>query len=172
VKRILLILTLLIVTSVNFAQSDASATVDATVLANLTITKDTDINFGSISGTSTPILDPKDISHTDVGTQYTVGVFSAGGSDGTQITVSYPATVVLGDGVASTITFTPNLFGHVDTQNSAVAVTANSQVSLGATGYKFWLGGNLGNLSGQTVGTYASDESNGDGNFTLTVEYY
>ncbi len=159
--------------SFGFGQESAIATVDATVLANLTITKNTDVDFGNIPATGTPILDPKGASHTDVGSRATVGVFTITGSASTQISITYPATNTLGNGT-TTMTFTTDIEGHADTQASAADVASGTQVTIGAAGsYKFWLGGNLGTLSSQATGTYASDNAtNGGGDFTLAIEYY
>mgnify|MGYP003571998107 CR=1 FL=1 len=164
------IMTALIV-STGYAQQQASASVDANVLANLTIAKDFDVNFGNIPATGTPILDPIGVSNTDVGTQAVVGEFTVNGSAGSQISVTYPTTLTLGNGT-ETISFNTDLKGHADTQASAVAIV--SPVTIGGAGaYKFWLGGNLGTLTNQATGLYASDNAtNGGGDFTLTVEYY
>ncbi|NQU26803.1 MAG: DUF4402 domain-containing protein, partial [Candidatus Marinimicrobia bacterium] len=153
-------------------QVPANATVDAVVLANLTLTKNFDVNFGNIPATGTPILNPKGTGHTDVGTTNQVGVFSVTGSSSTQISVVYPATITLGNGT-TTITFNTDLEGDVLTQSAAVGVASGTQVTMTSGAYKFWLGGNLGTLGDQATGIYASDNAtNGGGDFTLTVEYY
>ena len=167
-----IILAITMILNFGLAQEQATATVDATVLANLTLAKDYDVNFGNIPATGTPILNPKGTGHTDVGTQAVVGEFSVSGSASSQISVVYPATITLGDGISATMTFTTDLEGHADTQASAGDIASGTQVTLGASGYKFWLGGNLGTLSDQVTGTYASDAANGGGDFTLTIEYY
>ncbi len=157
--------------SFGFAQQQAAATVDANVLANLTISKDFDVNFGNIPATGTPILDPTGASHTDVGSQSVVGEFSVTGSAGSQVSVTFPSSLTLGNG-STTLSFTTDLKGHADTQASAVAVVTPITLS-GSGAYKFWLGGNLGNLSGQATGLYTSDNAtNGGGDFTLSVEYF
>ena len=172
-KRILTATLMVALTlSFGFGQEQATASVDATVLANLTLTKDYDVNFGNIPATGTPILNPKGNGHTDVGTQAVVGEFSITGSNGAQISATYPATVTLGDGTSETMTFTTDLEGHADTQSSATDVASGSQVILGGSGFKIWLGGNLGTLGDQATGTYASDAANGGGDFTLLIEYY
>ena len=156
-----------------FGQEEATATVDATVLANLTLTKNLDVNFGNIPATGTPILVPSGSGHTDVGTQAVVGKFTVSGSDGVQMSVVYDASITLGDGGTNTMTFTSDLDGFAtDDPGSATGVVSGNQVTLGASGYYFWLGGNLGTLGNQATGTYASDATGGSGNFTLTIEYF
>ncbi len=169
----ILVLTMIIgLSSFAIGQEAANATVDAVVLANLTLTKNYDVNFGNIAASGTPILNPKGTGHTDVGTTNQVGEFTVTGTNTAQISVAFPSSVTLGDGSSATMTFTVDLEGHADTQSSATDVTSGTQKTLGASGYKFWLGGDLGTLTNQTTGTYASDESNGSGDFTLTIEYY
>ena len=169
----ILVLTMIIgLSSFAIGQEAADATVDAVVLANLTITKNFDVDFGNIAATGSPTLNPKGTGHIDVGTTNQVGEFTITGSNTAQISVVFPSEVTLGDGSSVTMTFTVDLEGHADTQGSATDVVSGTQKTLGASGYKFWLGGTLGTLSNQTTGTYASDASNGSGDFTLTVEYY
>jgi hypothetical protein len=104
-KLLLAALMLFALTATVNAQTQATAEVTATVQSELTLVKDVDIDFGNISATSTPILDPKDESHTDVGQGYAVGVFTLGGSNGVGVNVSHDATVTLGDGT-NTMTYT------------------------------------------------------------------
>ena len=166
--------TLMLLTASLFGQAtdNATATVDAVVLANLTLTNTATVNFGNVASTSTPVIDPKGASHSDVGSGVQVGTFSLSGPASTSITVTYDATATLGDGGSATMTFTPDLEGHADTQGSALDVASGGTVTTNGSGaYLFWLGGTLGSLSGQTPGTYASDETNGSGDWELTVEY-
>ena len=170
-KKILILMLLLPL--LTFAQESVTSEVTATILTQLSLTKDADIAFGNLSGTSTPILDPTGVSHTDVGTQATVGEFTVAGAANAQISVSYDASVTLGDGTTNTITYTPSVAGHATTQTSATAITNGSQVTIDSNGdYKIWVGGNLGTLTSQTAGSYSSAASNGSGNFTLSIEYY
>jgi len=152
------------------AQTSATSTVTATVQAELTLVNDVAINFGALSATSTPIMDPKDVSHTDLGQSYTIGEFTMGGSNGVDVNVSYDASVTLGD-ETNTITYTPSVYGHETTQASSAAVSNGANITLGASGYKLWVGGNLGTLSSQATGIYTAAAGNGSGNFTITLEY-
>jgi len=152
------------------AQTTATAEVTATIQSELTLAKNVDIDFGNLSATSTPIMDPKDVAHTNLGAGYTIGQFDIGGSDGVGVLVSFDATVVLGDGT-NTITYTPVIYGHETTQATSALVTQGGEVVLGATGYKLWVGGNLGTLSSQPVGVYTATAGNGGGAFTITLYY-
>ncbi len=166
----LLFLILTIFALGGYAQTTATAEVTATVQAELTLVNDVAINFGNISATSTPILDPKAVSHTDVGLSATVGQFTVGGSSGAGITVSYDATVTLGDGT-NTMTFTPDVFAHETTQSASSVLASGGTVTLGASGYKLWVGENLGSLTNQIVGVYTASATNGSGIFTVTLDY-
>jgi hypothetical protein len=168
-----LVLALLISCGIVQGQEQVTASVDATVLAELSVTKNADIDFGNVSASSTPILDPTGASHVDVGTQFSVGEFALAGAAGSQLNIEYDASVTLGDGTSNTLTFTPAVAGHATTQGSATPVASGSQVTLDGSGdYILWVGGNLGTLSGQTPAVYSSGAANGSGDFTLTVEYY
>ena len=145
------------------------------VYSLLSLTKNVDIVFGNVSGTSTPIMDPIGITgnKTDLGTSYTVGVFTLGGTDGVPVSVSYDASVALADGAAGDdIIFTPDVAGHITAANQvdAAGVASESSVTLGPAGYTIWVGGNLGTLSNQAVGDYTA--TLGAGLFTITVEYF
>lgn len=170
-KKLLIALALLFAFATPlFSQTSATAEVTATVQSELTLTKDVDINFGNLSATSTPILDPKDVAHTDVGQGYAIGEFTIGGSNGVGVNVSHDASVTIGDGT-NTITYTPIIFGHEDTQSASSLILNGGDVVLGATGYKLWVGGNLGTLTNQAVGVYTATAGNGSGAFTITIEY-
>jgi len=169
-KKLLLIIMIMLMPAIALSQKSATAEVTATVQAELTLVKDVDIDFGNLSATSTPILDPKDVAHTDVGQGYTVGEFTIGGSNGVGINVAHDATVTLGDGT-NTMTYTPVIFGHEDTQSASSLVTNGGNVTLGATGYKLWVDGNLGTLSSQATGVYTASAGNGSGLFTIIIEY-
>ncbi|MCF7808001.1 MAG: DUF4402 domain-containing protein [Candidatus Marinimicrobia bacterium] len=152
-----------------FAQESATAVVDAVVQAALSIAKVSDVDFGNISATSTPIIDPTGVSHTDVNTP-TVGEFTITGQSGAGVNITLTsATTTLGDGT-NTMTFTADLKQHATTQASAIAIS--NPVTLGGSTHKLWLGGNLGTLTSQPSGTYASDNvTNGGGDIEVNVVY-
>lgn len=152
-----------------FAQESATAVVDAVVQAALSIAKDSDVNFGNISATSTPIIDPTGVSHTDVSTP-TVGEFTITGQSGADVNITLTSsTTNLGDGT-NTMLFTADLKEHATTQASAIAIS--NPVTMGGSTHKLWLGGNLGSLTSQAAGTYASDNvTNGGGDIEVNVVY-
>jgi len=151
------------------AGDNATAIIDAVVQANLTLTNTAIVDFGTIQPTSTPIIDPTNVGHTDVTTP-TVGTFTLTGAIGQVVSITEGAAVTLGDGT-NTMTFTPDLFGHATTQGSATAVGATVTLD-GSGNFLFWLGGDLGTLTNQPAGTYASDNGvNGSGDWSLAVEY-
>jgi len=151
------------------AGDNATATVDAVVQANLTLTNTAIVDFKTLQPTSTPIIDPKNASHTDVTTP-TVGTFTLTGAASQVVAITEGGAVTLGDGGSETMTFTPDLEGHATTQGSATDVGATVTLD-GSGNFLFWLGGDLGTLTNQPAGIYASDESNGSGDWSLTVEY-
>ena len=169
-KWIIGLLLLLALAIPSYSQTQASAEVTATVQSELTLVNDVAINFGALSATSSPVMDPKDVTHTDIGQSYTIGEFTMGGSNGVGVNVSYDATVTLGD-ETNTITYTPSVYGHETTQASSAKVLNGADVTLGASGYKLWVGGNLGMLSSQPTGVYTATAGNGSGAFTITLEY-
>ncbi|MFH1851860.1 MAG: DUF4402 domain-containing protein [Candidatus Neomarinimicrobiota bacterium] len=173
-NKIALIVALLSINTLVFAQAvNQTANVSAVVLEPLALSVFDAVDFGNIQVGSTPVLNPVTGAGTDVGTVNSIAYFTLTGSNGAAVSVSYDATVTLGDGGSNTMTFTPNLVGHATTQSSATAIANGSNTTtLGASGFTFWLGGTLGTLTGQATGTYSSSASNGSGDFTLTIEYY
>ncbi|MBL7027965.1 MAG: DUF4402 domain-containing protein [Candidatus Marinimicrobia bacterium] len=152
-----------------FAGDNATATVDAIVQANLTLTNTAIVDFKTLQPTGTPIIDPKGAAHTDV-TAPTIGTFTLTGAAGQVVAITEGGAVTLGDGGSQTMTFTPDLEGHATTQGSATDVGATVTLD-GSGNFLFWLGGDLGTLTNQPAGTYASDETNGSGDWSLSVEY-
>ena len=146
---------------------NANASVTARVVSDISVTKDADVSFGNVPDNSTPILDPNDPTgaSTDVGGAAQVGEFSIGGSQGAVVIVTF-GSATLSDGASHTMTFTPKVVGHANAanQSSAPQILNNGEITLGASGYHVWLGGNLGTLSDQEPGLYT-------GTFTLTAEY-
>ncbi|MFH1851861.1 MAG: DUF4402 domain-containing protein [Candidatus Neomarinimicrobiota bacterium] len=171
---IIAVFALLMLQTAIFAQAvTQDANVAAVVREPLVLSVFDAVDFGNVQTGSTPVLDPVTGNGTDVGTVHSIAYFTLTGSDGAALSIAYDATVTLGDGVDQTMTFTPNLVGHEDTQSSATTIAnASNTTVIGATGYTFWLGGTLGTLTGQATGTYSSSASNGSGDFTLTIEYY
>ena len=159
--------------STAFAQTDVN--VAAKVEANISVTKNDNVDFAGIQATSNPVLDPNG-TNTDVGAGAKVGKLTISASNSTQLVINWDQTsVTLGDGT-NTMTFTPDITAYqTDTPASSVALTkatANAASATSGSGALFvYIGGNLGALSGQTAGTYSSSAANGSGDLTFTVNY-
>jgi hypothetical protein len=153
-----------------FAQSSATATVDATVVAALSVAKDADVDFGQLLvGATTPTIDPTGASHSGLLGTPTVGEFTITGSSGAQVNVTLTsASTNLGDGT-NTLLFTADL-KEGNTQGSAS--TISNPITMAAGTHKLWLGGSLPTLTGTTPGTYTSDNgTNGGGDIEVNVVY-
>lgn len=157
------------------AQSD-DVNVAATVKAAISVAKQTDVNFDDVSASSSPVLDPNG-SNQDVNTTATFGevdVTISGASSAQNIQVSWDqSSVTLSDGGSNTMTFTPDVSGNTtDDAASSTNISNNANVQTDANGnYFIYVGGDLGTLSGQTAGSYASNNTNGSGDLTVTVVY-
>ncbi|NGP87830.1 hypothetical protein [Fodinibius halophilus] len=158
-----------------FAQPTQAVTTTANVQAQINITKNADVDFGSIQATSNPDLVPNG-SNTDVGAGATLGKLSVTSANTSQqLVVSWnQATVTLDDGSSNTITYTPAVTANSSDDASASSTvsngTANSNTSTSSSGELYiYIGGDLGSLSGQTAGTYTA--ANGSGNLVFTVNY-
>ncbi len=177
-RSILTVLVALMMITGAFAQGTAAsdATVTADVLANLTLSGSTTLDFGNVASTSTPIVDPTGASHTDVAAA-TAGSFTIGGQASSSITVNFDASSILTDVTTGLVemTFTPDLNGNTaNSQAGATAdITSGSTVSLSAGGaYYLWLGGDLGSLSGKTADAYSTaNGGNATGPWGLDIIY-
>jgi len=170
-----LVVLLMMVSASVFAQGTAAsdATVTADVLANLTISGSTTLDFGNVAATSDPYVDPKGAAHVDVAGP-TVGTFTIAGAPSASITVNFDATATLTDATdgSESMTFTPDLKGHATTQGSATTIADGGTVSLdGSGGFLMWLGGDLGNLSGQEANAYSTGNTNGSGPWAIDIIY-
>lgn len=176
------IFTLLVVSSMMisgaFAQGTDSgtATVVTEVLANLSISAATTVNFGNVASTSDPVIDPTGASHSDVASPV-IGTFTVAGAAGASVDVSFDATATLSDGAATpnTITFTPDLAAHATTQAGAPSLATGADITLNGSGaYLFWVGGELGTpgtgISSQTAGSYSTANTGGSA-WNVTVTY-
>ncbi len=177
------VLTLGLVVGLGFAAKaqstviNTNVTANATILDALTLTKNTDINFGNLSS-STPgavFLDPQGVANANTGVTTTVGKFTLLGSPGASVKVSWPATIVLtGDQLptASTITYELLVFGFDldEPLNSTslgaqgVATTANVDLEATTGNYFLYVGGGFPALAAQATGEY-------EGTANFTVEY-
>jgi len=154
------------------AQTHANANMSAgaTVLSQLTITKNTDVNFGNISST-TPgavVMNPKTASNDAyLGESATKGKLTIAAANTTSIEINWAPTVTLTNGTpAQDMTLTLDVYGNTtDAAGSSTGITSPANVTTSASGaYFIYVGGSLGTLASQTAGTYT-----GTANFT--VEY-
>jgi len=172
-SALLVALLLILIEGNSFAQTQANATVNAsaTILAALTITKNTDVVFGNV-GATTPgpvYLDPKGLAASNyIGTSAAVGTFTIAAASTQSIHLGWPATVQLTAG-ANHLTYTLKVNGFTaSTQASSTTLSLTGgycDVTTSATGgYFLWVGGDIGTLTTQATGAYT-----GTANFT--VEY-
>jgi hypothetical protein len=178
------LLTIALVVGLGYAANAQSTKVintnigaSAEILDALMLTKNTDINFGTLSA-STPgavFLDPRGTANENTGVTTSVGKFTLNGSNSASVKVSWPATIILSDLdeiEPNTITYGLLVNGSdMDTPSSSTpfgtqGVTTTKNVTLHeANGeYFLYIGGGFAALDGQTPGIYT-----GTANFT--VEY-
>lgn len=145
--------------------ASASTEASVNVVAGLSLSNDTPVNFGTVSqGAGTVTLEPTDGS-TNNGTGTTsAGDFDLTGAAGETVQVTYDTSVPL-TGSGTDIVFTPEVFGaDDDNQGGSSDVQNNGSVTLGGGDYFFWVGGNIDVPNGQATGSY-------NGTFTMNVEY-
>ncbi len=156
---------------------NTNVTASATILDALTLTKNMDISFGSISA-STPgavFLNPTGGANTNTGVNTTVGKFSMLGNPNSSVKVSWPATIILTGNqtpTASTISYGLLVHGfNLDVPLTSVSlggqgVGTTAPVVLNPTGgtYFLYVGGGFPALVAKPTGIYT-----GIANFT--VEY-
>jgi len=166
---ILVVLAMVPVVQAQTAQDNA--TVTATINTALGITKNTDVDFGGVQQGSTPVLDPQGTGHSQVGAGAVVGDFSVTGTNGAVVVVTYTGAT-LEDASANTLTFTSDLSWDASAGNQASStdIASGNTITLGASGATLWLGGSLGDLTGQAAGAY-STATGGGSPVTVTVEY-
>ena len=151
------------------AQVSATAQASANITTALALTKDADINFGTVAATTTsPVyLNPTDVSQsTNVGNSRTLGEFTVGAAPADEIKITFDQKVTLTSG-------SDNLYLLAQVAGSE---SGTSMLDLGATGtalfttssgrvFKLAVGGYLvedetdtfaspGNLSGVPTGNY------------------
>ena len=139
------------------AQSSASAdaSVSATVVAALTLTNNSDLDFGTV-GLNTVAT----VAFTDAA----AANWLASGEANTPVTVTFPASITLSNG-PDDMTFTASMGSHASTQASASALNTGASVNMDGSGnHQFWLGGSIDTSGGISTGVYS-------GLFGLTVEY-
>ncbi len=153
-------------TSLMAQATTSTATVGAVVNAVLTVTNNSDIDFGSIQATGSPVLDPQGTNTAAVGSSSTFGKFTLGGSDAT-VVITYDATAALDNNATGTMTFTADVSGKAtDDIATSVDIASGGTATLSGGAYYIYVGGNLGSLTTQETGTYSADTPWG-----ISVEY-
>ena len=147
--------------------------VGATVLAQLKLTNNSDVQFGNLSAT-TPghvFLSPTGSGHTNTGVSTSVGKFTVEGSTSGSVKVTWPANIVLNSSIGSnTLIYNLQVNGNGSDLASGstilgtggLGVAATADVTLVAGKYYLYVGGKVGgtagsaaNLNAQATGVYA-----------------
>lgn len=156
-----------------FAQT-ADVTASASIVADLSVTKNTDLSFGQIlnSQTADAVIDPND-TNSGTGSTTTLGKVTVVASDGAGLSISFtnPTDLSLTSDATQKIGFTGNYTGK-ETDDAATSTDLNestaNEVTLGSANdtYYIYLGGTLdgADIDGATTGTY-------EGTITVTVNY-
>ena len=153
---------------------NADMAVGATVMDQLTITRNEVVNFGNISANTAGdvYLSPTGTGSTFIGTSATVGKFTLVGSTGASVKVTWPASITLstgGGGANETIDYDLLVHGK-DTDDASTSASlgvqgtaTTSNVTLTAGNYYLYVGGGFTTLpSAQVRGAYT-----GTANFTV-----
>ena len=147
--------------------------VGATILAQLKLTNNSDVQFGNLSAT-TPghvFLSPTGSGHTNTGVSTSVGKFTVEGSTSGSVKVTWPANIVLNSSIGSnTLIYNLQVNGNGSDLASGstilgtggLGVAATADVTLVAGKYYLYVGGKVGgtassaaNLNAQATGVYA-----------------
>lgn len=178
--RILMSLTLLTTVLASqqiFAQNtgviNTNLNVGATVLAQLKLTNNADVQFGNLSAT-TPghvFLSPTGSSHTNTGVSTSVGKFTVEGSTTGSVKVTWPANIVLNASVGgNTLIYNLQVNGNGSDLASGstilgtggLGVASTADITLVAGKYYLYVGGKVGgtagspaNLNAQATGVYS-----------------
>lgn len=166
------LLSILIIPTVN-AQEEASVTVAATVLDDISIIVENNVSFGNIQSSSSPIIDPQGTSTSDVAESATLGKIHVTASKDIDLVISWDkASTDLGDDGDKTMTFTADVASHTsDDPVSSIDRVSGDTITTSTGDLYIYVGGNLGTLTSQPAGTYTSGASNGGGDITFTVNY-
>ncbi len=150
-------------------QQTQTAEATAVVLAELTLAKTSDINWGQVARGDNPNLDPTDGEATNGaglnGTTTSIGKFVLTGEGGASINVAWEKEDLEGPTGSDNIVFSPVVsFGELDGDNGGDEIGEGAQnIHTSGTNY-FWVGGSIAVDAEQAAGSYA-------GSFTLIVEY-
>jgi len=147
------------------ASSD-NISASATVVANVSIAKTTDLSFGTLGQTTSGavVLDATTaaVNHY-VGTDAQVGEFTLSGANNSRLIFTFANTDLVGqtDGTKK-ITFTPSVVGGA-THAGAAAVTSGTAYNVNGA-YYLWVGGSLPKLTNQAAQVYTAP-------FQIAVDY-
>lgn len=148
-------------TSAQAATNSATANANATIISALTITKNTNLNFGTaVSGATagTVVVAP-----TAAGTQLcTTVICTGGGNTSAQFSLSGAATYTAVMTIPATATLTSGANSMTATLSNSLV--ANKMVLTGTAADVFYVGGSLAVGATQATGSYT-------GTFTVTVAY-
>jgi len=154
------------------SSADATASAEARVIADLDITKDTDISWGDVAQSSSPNINPTNGTFDAAGLNgsgISVGKFTIDGTQGASIIITWGHNNLTGPGDA--IIWTPELsYLASDGNNEGVAhggeeIESGDDKILGDEGIGMvFVGGEITIASEQMPGTY-------NGDITVTVEY-
>jgi hypothetical protein len=147
-----------------YAQASATSNVTATVITPISITKNTDMNFGELAAGATAgtvVLDPAGTVTVTGGVDAgagtpTAATFTVSGEPNATYAITLPATAVtIDDGAGNTMTV--DTFTSTPTPTGTLDGTGNQTLSVGAT---------LNVGANQVAGTYGAGAT-----FDVTVEY-
>ena len=147
--------------------------VGATILAQLKLTNNSDVQFGNLSAT-TPghvFLSPTGSGHTNTGVSTSVGKFTVEGSTTGSVKVTWPANIVLNSSVGgNTLIYNLQVNGNGSDLASGstilgtggLGVASTADITLVAGKYYLYVGGKVGgtagspaNLNAQATGVYS-----------------
>ncbi len=159
-----------------FAQSAASASSSATLIAPLTITKTQDLNFGSLASSATAgtaVVNPETggVSVTggvtDPGTvAHMAATFTVAGQASSTITVANNVTeVTLDKGSGPTLTVNTFTYAMDGTTGGVQTFPGSAEIAVGGSS-TLTVGATMNIPATTAAGTYAST-----GDFTITINY-
>src|SRR6056297_3318846 len=93
---------------------NADITASAEVLAALTLTKETDVNFGNLSSSTggTVFLDPTGANHAYVGSNATVGKLTIQAEPAAQVNITWDESVTLTSGATDELVWNLQVNGN------------------------------------------------------------
>lgn len=164
-RRIALTVVVLSLSATAFAQTSATATANATarVLTPITITKLTDLNFGSLvagPAAGTVVVDPASARTATggvslVNSAFTAAQFNVTGEPSTAYTITLPNAIAITHTVNNALSMTVNTFTSNPSGTGTLSAAGAQQLNVGAT---------LNVAANQGSGLYT-------GTFNVTVAY-